>query len=381
VRKKISKIGYINRIIDNLRSIKRESILPLYETLQRAECIVCGGSGRSLYSLNTAMSQIARIRDSKAVITPDDTGFPGRNMYEAAPALESKYKNTLLMLVSGSGESDDPKTLAEDLALYLDETGSEQFTMGLVTSNLNSSLAKIVKEHGYVVELAGRREVTTTPEYSEVGIMGDIFELGNLCLLYFMIDCISQKGTVDRIYELMEEEFPYLGEIIDANMDSEAYQKALEILERRSDIFLGGTGTANEVTKMTAIRLFHIKRPLGDNVYVARGVNTPRPRMGDLEILLSYSGETRPVLNWCETFQKCGGTVLGIVGNAESQLAKKCDYRIALREEAEAGQPRSFYMRAAFLLSPLPVKLAERLHDRGLILPEYLLNWYHSVIQ
>jgi hypothetical protein len=29
----------------------------------------------------------------------------------------------------------------------------------------------------------------------------------------------------------------------------------------------------------------------------------------------------------------------------------------------------------------LPVKLAERLRQRGLNLPEYIISWYHSVTQ
>ena len=31
--------------------------------------------------------------------------------------------------------------------------------------------------------------------------------------------------------------------------------------------------------------------------------------------------------------------------------------------------------------TPLPVRLAERLEQRGLKLPEYILSWYHSVTQ
>jgi hypothetical protein len=29
----------------------------------------------------------------------------------------------------------------------------------------------------------------------------------------------------------------------------------------------------------------------------------------------------------------------------------------------------------------LPVKLAERLTERGLNLPEYILSWYHSITE
>ncbi len=146
-------------------------------------------------------------------------------------------------------------------------------------------------------------------------------------------------------------------------------------------MFIGGKGTANEIAKMTGVRLFHIKSFLGDTVYVTRGVNTPRPRAGDLEILLSSSGETKSVILWCDVMQKFNGHVLAITGSKDSTLAKKADLKIILDEEIKPGTPRRFYTRAAYVLSPLPVKLAERLAQRGLRLPEYIISWYHSVTQ
>jgi len=116
-------------------------------------------------------------------------------------------------------------------------------------------------------------------------------------------------------------------------------------------------------------------------VYVTRGINTPHPRAGDLEILLSYTGETKPVIIWADVMKKFNGTVLAITGSADSTLAKKADVKIILEEEVKPGTPRRFYTRAAYVLSPLPVKLAERLGQRGLKLPEYIISWYHSVTQ
>jgi len=164
-------------------------------------------------------------------------------------------------------------------------------------------------------------------------------------------------------------------------VQSETYSRIVDMLERRTNVFLGGKGTANEIVKMTGVRLFHIKGFMGDNVYIARGVNTPHPRAGDLEILVSFSGETRPVIIWRDVFKKLNGIVLAITGAKKSTLAEKSDFRIVLEEEVKPGQPRRFYMRAAYVLSPLPVKLAERLGERGLKLPEYLMSWSHSVTQ
>jgi 6-phospho-3-hexuloisomerase len=322
---------------------------------------------------------MATMKNSTIVITPDDPGFPGKDMYDAASELEKRYENILLLISSGSGESKDPKTLAEDLMRYIEDTKSEKFAMGLITSNINSSIAEIVRNYGEIVEIKGRMEERPTGEYSETGIMGDIFELENLFVLNMLTETIFQHSPAVSMFDLFEDELQVVGELIDSNIDSDAYLTSIGILERRSDVFFGGKGTANEVVKMTAVRLAHIKKFLGDNVYIVRGVNTPRPRAGDLEILVSYSGETRSVINWCKIFKELGGIVLSLSGNKGSSLVEQSDYSVVLKEEVEPGQPRRFYLRAAFVLSPLPVKLVERLREKGLILPEYIIDWYHSL--
>ena len=384
IKSNISHIGYVNSIRDNIFNIRKKKLLPLYEDLKSANCVVCGGSGRSMYSLNAAMSQIAMSQigwRNKVVLTPDDPGFPGKNMYDAAAELERRYKKTLLLINSGSGFSDDPLAMAQDLARYVENKKTSRFSMGLITSNLNSPLAQIVREHGHVVKLKGRGRSKPSFEYSKIGIMGDIFELGSLFLLSMMTEAIFRNLGVDGMFQLCEEEFAKLGSMIDSNVQSETYTHLIDVLERRTSVFLGGKGTANEILKMSGVRLFHIKGFMGDNVYVARGVNTPHPRAGDLEILVSFSGETKPVIIWRDIFKKLNGIVLAITGAKKSTLAEKSDFQIVLEEQVKPGQPRRFYMRAAYVLSPLPVKLTERLGERGLKLPEYLISWYHSVTQ
>ncbi|HTY75385.1 MAG TPA: SIS domain-containing protein [Candidatus Nanoarchaeia archaeon] len=383
-RSKISCIGYVNKIRDNILSINKKSLAPLFENLRAADCVVCGGSGRSLYSLNAAMSQIALSQvgwRNKVVITPDDPGFPGKNMYDAAADLDRRYKKVLLLMNSGSGYSDDPLVMAQDLARYIEEKQTKKFSMGLLTSALVSPLAEVTGKYGTVVQIKGRGRSKPSSEYSEVGMMGDIFELGTLELMNLMIEAIFRNLEVDDVFSMAEEEYDTIGALIDANVNSETYTKLIDQLEKRTNVYLGGKGTANEIAKMTGVRLFHIKTFLGDNIFMTRGVNTPHPRSGDLEILLSYSGESKPVILWCDVIKKFNGTVLSITGKKESTLAKKSDLQIILEEESKPGTPRRFYTRAAYVLSPLPIKLAERLGDRGLKMPEYILSWYHSVTQ
>lgn len=384
IKSKVSSIGYVNRIRDNLLSIKKSNLLPLFEDLKAADCVVCSGSGRSLYSLNAAMSQIALSQvgwRNKVVLTPDDPGFPGKNMYDAAADLARRHKKILLLMNSGSGYSDDPLMMAQDLAKYIEETKSTHFSMALLTSSKESPLAQITSKYGTVVLLKGRGKSKPSFEYSETGMMGDIFELGTLELLCSLIEAIFRNLEVDEVFELIDEELDHIGALIDSNLQSETYSKVVDQLERRANVFLGGKGTANEIAKMTGVRLFHMKTFLGDNVFMARGVNTPHPRAGDLEILISYSGETKPVLIWCDVLKQFNGSVLALTANKNSTLSQKSDYKIILEEELRPGAPRRFYTRAAYVLSPLPVKLAERLALRGLKLPEYLLSWYHSVTQ
>jgi 6-phospho-3-hexuloisomerase len=330
------------------------------------------------------MSQIALSQvgwRNKVVLTPDDPGFPGKNMYDAAGDLERRYKKTLFLINSGSGYSDDPLVMAQDLARYIDEKKTSKFTMGLLTSGLESPLAQITSQYGHVVQVKGRGKSKPSFEYSETGMMGDVFELGTLLLLCMMIEAIFRNLEVEDVFKLCREEFDKIGALIDANMKSETYTQLVDLLEKRTNVFLGGKGTANEIAKMTGVRLFHIKSFLGDNVYVTRGVNTPHPRAGDLEILMSFSGETKPVILWADVMKQFNGTVLAITGSPGSTLAKKADLKIILEEEVKPGTPRRFYTRAAYVLSPLPVKLAEKLGQRGLKLPEYIISWYHSVTQ
>jgi D-arabinose 5-phosphate isomerase GutQ len=330
------------------------------------------------------MSQIALSQvgwRNKVVLTPDDPGFPGKSMYDAAGDLARRYKKILLLINSGSGYSDDPLVMAQDLARYIEEKKTSKFTMGLLTSALESPLAQITRQYGHVVHIKGRGRLKPSFEYSETGMMGDVFELGTLMLLCMMIEAIFRNLEVEDVFKLCKEEFEKIGAIIDANVKSETYTQLVDLLEKRTNVFLGGKGTANEIAKMTGVRLFHIKSFLGDNVYVTRGVNTPHPRAGDLEILMSFSGETKPVVIWADVMKKFNGTVLAITGSPDSTLAKKADVKIILEEEVKPGTPRRFYTRAAYVLSPLPVKLAERLGQRGLRLPEYIISWYHSVTQ
>jgi len=368
---------YLKEIENNFFNIDRDELEEMYGDVSEAGCIIPFGSGRSYYAVIIGTSFIAPYRP---LYSPEDVGFPGHNIKEAAPILEERFKKVSLWIVSGSGKSKTPLHIASDLADYIEKTGSKSFTIDVITSNPASPLGKLGRKYGSTVRLAGRTEkeasLFNTPRlYSKVGIMGDVFELGALALTRFMVQAICEGAGVNRVYELGEEVFPMIDRIIEETISLPAYNRTLEILEQPHILVFGGMGASSGgVASMSAIRFSHIKRALGDSVYVVRGENTPRPRAGDLGIMISRSGESPSTIEWFKTMKENDARITAIVGDGESTLAKNADFPLVLGVDY-------FYIKAAYLCSVLALHLCERLAEKGYPLPEFILEWYHSVTE
>ena len=93
------------------------------------------------------------------------------------------------------------------------------------------------------LSLKGRGKSKPGTEYSETGMMGDIFELGTLELLNSMVEAVFRNLEVDDVFRLCIEEFEKIGEMIDSNINSETYTALVDVLEKRTNVFLGGKGT------------------------------------------------------------------------------------------------------------------------------------------
>jgi len=371
VKKGMERIAYINGVMENVRNIKKSEFKALYDDLNAADCIILVGEGRSQSALYIGMGQM-----DKVVRTMVDIDFPGRDIVEAAPVLEKKYDKIALLVNSGSGETSTPKIVVKQLSDYIKREKSDKFTIDAFVSNLNSSIGKIKeKDYGNVVELRGReRTPNTTNEYLKHGIMNDVYELGSLLLFQKTKEAINEKKDYRAVFEKIEEESKVIGEIVDSFVSSDIFKDIIDKLETRSRITMGGLGPARNAAQMTAIRLQHVKRAIGDEAYLS-GSFAPRPRAGDILFLISWSGETEPVLGWCREQKKFGGYVYSIIGN-ESSLSRESESFIL------ESTPATFYERATFVLSPLPLHLVERLHQRKFTLPEYIMEWWeHSVTQ
>ncbi len=364
---------YINGVIRNVRNIKRRELKPFYNALHEADCIILAGEGRSQSALYIGMGQM-----DKDVRTVVDIDFPGSNILAAAPVLEKKYDKIALLVNSGSGETSTPKIMVRQLADYIERTKSDKFTINALVSNTKSSIGQIgERDYGHVVELTGRdTKSETTNGFLKHGIMNDVYELGSLLLFQKTKEAINGNKDYKAVFRKIETESKVVGKIVNKFICSDIYKDVIDNLETRSRITMGGVGPARHVAKMVAIRLQHVKRALGDEAYLS-GTFAPRPRAGDILFLISSSGETEALMGWCKEQKKFGGHVYSIVSR-ESTLSKKTD---SFTIECT---PDTFYERAAFALSPLPLHLVERLYQRGFMLPEYILEWLrvqHSVTE
>jgi len=380
----ITELRYLSKIYENVISVDKQQLESLYYDILSSRVIVPTGEGRSKGALSIVCSEIAKMNNGKLILDRSDTGFPGRDLYEAAPMIRKKYGNMTLLVNSGSGLALIPLIDAQKLAQYITEVNNNKdYKIDVVTSDPESPLGKLGAKFGTTLILKGKQKESDNveiKEFKEYGIMGDIFELGSALIFQAIAETLNKDEHHEQIFTHVEEIFKEIDEIFRSKESFEFLQEVANDLEKRSYCFFGGLGSGLEVARMTAVRILHIKRVLGDQVFVIKDTNLPSPRPGDIFIVISFSGETEIVVGWCKTFKKMGGKLISITGNENSTINSLSDLSYVIKTKYNKGEPNRFYLKSAFLLSPLPIFLAELLEKRGYKLPEYILRWYQSVI-
>ena len=312
-----------------------------------------------------------------------DIGFPGRNVMEAAPILKQRFGQVCLLINSGNGKSLMPLLDAQQLARYIAEQGnSRDFRIDVVTSQPNSPIGKLGARFGNVLVLKGREPEeaqSESKEFRTTGILEDLFILGTGVLFQSIAEALYEEAPADRVIDRSKKLFTEIGSLVDQIVKSDFFMGLVNALEQRHSCFFVGLGSGREVARMTAVRIGHVKRAMGDQIYVAGESNTPAPRAGDVLLVISNSGETEIVAGWCKNFKRMGATVASIVGNPDSTIAATSDLSFTIKGNGVEGKPNSFYIKTAFALSPLPIYLVEKVGERGLRLPEYILRWHQSV--
>jgi len=379
----ISSMTFVNRIFQNLEQAKRSEIEALYHDIKGAGVILPSGEGRSKGALSIACSEMAKMRRGKLVLDRGDIGFPGRNVIEAAPILRQRFGQVCLLINTGSGKSLMPLLDAQQLAMCIAQEGnSRDFRINVITSDRESPIGKLGARYGNVLLLKGREPdeaPSESREFRTTGIMEDLFILGTGVLFQAIAEALYEEAQPERVIARSKELFTEIGSLVDEMVASNFFKSLVDALEQRHSCFFVGLGSGREVARMTAVRIGHVKRAMGDQIYVAGESNTPGPRAGDVLVVISHSGETEIVAGWCKNFKRMGAIVASVVGNPDSTIAAASDLSFTIKGNGLEGRPNSFYVKAAFALSPLPIYLVEKVAERGLRLPEYILKWHHSV--
>jgi len=348
-------VGYINRIAKNLKEIKEKDLERLLQVLKRSRRIILVAKGRSRSALLIGIKGTRR-----RIFALTDSSFHWRNMTEAAIELREKRGKTILLVNSGSGETTTPKEMVNDLRAYINETSSKKFTICTVTSHPRSEIAK---QSDVIVELKGREEENGGEETNQdSGMMGDIFELASMVLFQEIKNALNNNLSAKDVLIAVKKEMEIIGKLIDNYLASDHYSKLVEETASRSVTVFGGLGPDREVAEMTAIRTMHLKSVVRGSVFLADSL-APPPMPGHLIILISFSGETKPTVKWCFNYKEAGGIVFSIVGN-KSTLSKESNSYI-LKAPLE-----KFYVRAAFVLSPLPGGVMEKFRKHDIRIPE-----------
>jgi len=379
----ISNLTFVNRIFQNLDQTNPAEIEALYHDIMGAGVILPSGEGRSKGALSISCSEMAKMRGGKLVMDRGDIGFPGRNVMEAAPILKQRFGQVCLLINSGNGKSLMPLLDAQQLARYIAEQGnSRDFRIDVVTSQPNSPIGKLGARFGNVLVLKGREPEeaqSESKEFRTTGILEDLFILGTGVLFQSIAEALYEEAPADRVIDRSKKLFTEIGSLVDQIVKSDFFMGLVNALEQRHSCFFVGLGSGREVARMTAVRVGHVKRAMGDQIYVAGESNTPSPRAGDVLVVISNSGETEIVAGWCKNFKRMGALVTSIVGNQDSTIAASSDLSFTIKGDGVKGKPNSFYVKTAFALSPLPIYLVEKVAERGLRLPEYILRWHNSV--
>ena len=379
----VSSTTFVNRIFQNFEKVNRAEIEALYHDILGAGVILPSGEGRSKGALSIASSEMAKMRGGKLVLDRGDIGFPGRTMIEAAPTLKQRFGQVCLLINSGSGKSMMPLLDAQQLAMYIADHGNPRdFRIDVLTSERDSPIGKLGTKYGNVLVLKGREPdeaPTESKEFRTAGILEDLFILGTGVLFQAIAETLHEEASADTVIHRSKQLFTEIGSVVDQIVASDFFKSLVDALEQRHSCFFVGLGSGREVARMTAVRVGHVKRAMGDQIYVAGESNTPAPRAGDVLLVISNSGETEIVAGWCKNFKRMGALVASVVGNPDSTIAATSDLSFTVKGNGVEGKPNSFYIKTAFALSPLPIYLVEKVGERGLRLPEYILRWHHSV--
>lgn len=366
------KVPSFNRTIHNLGVVDKGEFQRFFELVNDADVIIFGAKGRSERALRRGLGGIK----GKTIITREDPDYPGRDIFEVLETLVKQGKKILLVVNSCSGKAETPRCLTEDVATYIENTGTKTVKIAVITANPDSPIGQIAQKYGVALKLKGSKiQSKTSAQADSLGIMNDLFENGSAMLFQEIREALNNEQDWQQAHKQIFIEMAGTGKELDKFVECKPYRKLITKLSTRVYAVIGGYGPSKEVAEELAIRLEHVKNSIGDRVDVT-GSFASHARPGDILIIISCSGETRSVLNWIEKYRAIKETyVFSIVGK-KSPVSEMSDGSFIIKKPVNR-----FYSAAALLLSSIPLDLVRELESQGLVLPLEITNWSHSNVE
>lgn len=139
-----------------------------------------------------------------------------------------------------------------------------------------------------------------------------------------------------RVFEIEIEELQRLRERIDGGF-SQAIERMMAVLAARRKLVICGVGKSGNIGRKLAASLNStgataVNLNVGDALHGDLGVIDE----GDLAIILSYSGETREIIDLLPHLKRLGAPIVAITGVLDSSLARHADVVLdcGVRQEA-----------------------------------------------
>ena len=126
-------------------------------------------------------------------------------------------------------------------------------------------------------------------------------------------------------------------------MDQQSAGRFLEVILSAKRIYLAGAGRSGLVARAFAQRLMH----LGFESYVIGETITPAFGREDVLIAFSGSGETRSVVDACETAREIGGKICLVTSTPDSRIGRMADCIVEIGNDLlkNADIPHDFEIR------------------------------------
>lgn len=126
-------------------------------------------------------------------------------------------------------------------------------------------------------------------------------------------------------------------------VDQQSAGRFLEELLSAKRIYLAGAGRSGLVARAFAQRLMH----LGFESYVIGETITPAFGPEDVLVAFSGSGETRSVVDACETAREIGGEICLVTATTDSRIGRMADCIVEIGNNRlkDADIPRDFEIR------------------------------------